>query len=149
MDKWLNQRAELLRSAKSLIDARKSADQALSADDRAHLKSVEDQIGELDRKIDAARKDAQLAAKFAEVRPSGGIEMTDGSQGDDSALGDQSDFFSRRAAKSMANRLAKKAVKDGGVDGEKAVIAHLSDPVDKYLLQDVLTVSRFLANELT
>lgn len=29
------------------------------------------------------------------------------------------------------------------------VIAHLSDPVDKYLLQDVSTVSQFLANELT
>ncbi|MGB3698555.1 MAG: phage major capsid protein [Gordonia sp. (in: high G+C Gram-positive bacteria)] len=121
MDKWLKQREDLLRSAKSLIDARKSADQALSADDRAHLKSVEDQIGQLDAKIDAVRRDAPLAAQFKSAQSG---PVTPGSQGDGSHYDDLSDFAAKSinpavTAKGLARQYVK-AAKTGEATGEKA-----------------------------
>jgi HK97 family phage major capsid protein len=220
MDKWLTQRAELLRSAKSLIDARKSADQALSDGDRAHLHSVEQQVEALDAKIDAARKDAHLVEAFKSAQSG---PVTPGSQGDGSHGDDQFDAKSigPDTARSVARQLVKsattpdgvKAIIDGGtgtsdlvlglsalpqvpqnllaaipqvqlaspptyrylrqtvrtsnaavvaagaekpvspmslseIDGRLRVIAHLSEPIGVYTLQDVATLAGFVQGEL-
>ncbi|WP_018178507.1 phage major capsid protein [Jongsikchunia kroppenstedtii] len=215
MDKWLKQRAELLRSAKSLIDARKSADQELSTDDRAHLQKVSDQVDELDQKIDAARRDAPIAAKFGEHRPGPNLP---GSTGDE-ALARKS--VTDEGIRAMARKFATQAtggaksfemLGDGGgtsamvielaslpqapntllevipqkplaspplfkflqqrvrsnnaapvatggtkpttpmsletVESSLRVVAHMSEPIDKYILGDVNGLYNFMQGEL-
>ena len=69
MDKWLKQRAELLASAKSLIDQRQKENAELTDGDRGRLKEWADEIEGLDGKIEAAKADAGLVAKFKAFQP--------------------------------------------------------------------------------
>lgn len=117
MDKWLKQREDLLRSAKSLIDARKSADVDLSPDDRAHLKSVADQVDALDAKIAAVRKDAPILDAFN--RHIDGPQ-TAGSQ-DQHQGGD--DYAAKSIGPGTAGVVARQLVKSATApDGVKALI---------------------------
>jgi len=213
VDKLLEQRAQLVRQAKGLLNERQNANQSLTSEDRTKLKGWSDELDAVEAKLDAFKSDAGLLARF---------KTPLGSQGDGSGSdGDQADFFSRRAAKNLADRLARKTapgpeaekaytlenatevvltdfvglphrpttllevlpvervqsptfrfvrqsvrtnnaapVAPGStkptslfglvpVDAQLHVVAHLSEPVDKYLAQDVPNLARFVQNELS
>lgn len=225
MDKFLQQRAELVAKARALLDERQKADQALSDDDRNQLKGWAEEVDAVDAKLGAFAKDAPLVAAFS--RQTSGPETPGGgkgSQGDGAGNdSDGFDFFSPTASKSLARRLAEKSAKGAGAESEKAfaltdatdvvttelaplphrptslldvltvvrlntptfkflrqtvrtnnaapvaaggtkpttvlglvpveaslkVLAHLSDPLDKYLLRDVGNLTQFVQNELS
>ena len=65
MDKWLKQRAELIAQAKSLIDQRQKANEALTDGDRDRLKEWSDEVDNLDGLIEGAKADSELLKKFA------------------------------------------------------------------------------------
>ena len=77
MDKWLKQRAELLASAKSLIDQRQTENAELTEGDRGRLKEWADEIGSLNGKIEAAKNDSALIEQFKSMTP---IDGTPGSK---------------------------------------------------------------------
>ena len=109
MDKWLQQRAELIRSAKSLIDERQKANQDLSDGDRGQLKGWGEEIDALDAKIDAAKADASLVEKFGSIKSpteptTPGTKGTNegGESGDQMALS-----LGRHVVKSLGPQLAE------------------------------------------
>ncbi|WP_018178758.1 phage major capsid protein [Jongsikchunia kroppenstedtii] len=112
MDKWLKQRAELIKSAKSLIDARKSADQNLSDDDRAHLEKLSNQVEEIDALIEGGRKDAALLEHFKGRRP--GPKLS-GAGDDPEVVGLELKSISPAGIRSMAHKFAQQAT-----DGSKS-----------------------------
>lgn len=219
MDKWLQQRAELIRNAKSLIDERETANKSLSQEDRTRLKSWSDQVDALDAKIEAARRDAPLAAQFRAQRS--GPETPGGDRSEQMAGDRIEGAFRPEAVRDLADRLARKSMPTDpdsakafdltnatdvvvtelsakpqrptslldvlevkrvstptfrffqqterlnkaavvgtgelkptsnyaleGRDRALKVIAHLSDPVDKYLVSDVSSVAEFLSHEM-
>ena len=117
MEKWLKQRAELLKSANVLIDARKSANQELSAEDRQYLQGKSDAIADLDAKIAAARKDAPILDALNQHVPG---PQTPGSQ-DQHQGGD--DYAAKSIGPGTAGVVARQLVKSAtGPDGQKALV---------------------------
>ncbi|WIC89775.1 major capsid protein [Gordonia phage Sapo] len=64
MDKLLQERAQLIRSAKGLIEQRQKEKADLTEGDRGQLKEWSDELDKLEERIEAAKSDSDLLGKF-------------------------------------------------------------------------------------
>lgn len=107
MDKLLEQRAQLVRQAKSLIQARKEANENLSDEDRTKLKGWSEELDQVEAKLDRFKADEGLLNVFkSPVRSPYGDTGSEDSE--------RLDVFSRGAVKNLADKLARKTAPGPG-----------------------------------